>query len=258
MRLALVRKVLILFTFTLALAGGTATHAQIVITPPNPAEAIKQGDLVKAAHQARRLAETGDPDGQFMLALFFWHGVSLPQSYQDALNWITLSAVSGHPRAPAARIAMLKATEPPLPQRSMEWARANLTQRAEAGEDQALMHLAASYSQRFGFENALEAYFWYNLSVASGNVSARKQRNLVITGLKQGDIIKAQERAKEWVNQWRSDTSQGAPASEPTEQQIISDKEQLSSLGAVESENGQERGHNAPALSMQGGSIEQR
>lgn len=100
MRLALVRKVLILFTFTLALAGGTATHAQIVITPPNPAEAIKQGDLVKAAHQARRLAETGDPDGQFMLALFFWHGVSLPQSYQDALNWITLSAVSGHPRRP--------------------------------------------------------------------------------------------------------------------------------------------------------------
>lgn len=154
---------------------------------------------------------------------------------------------------------MLKATEPPLPQRSMEWTRANLTQRAEAGDDQALMHLAASYSQRFGFENTLEAYFWYNLSVASGNVAARKQRNIVIAGLKQGDIIKAQERAKEWVDKWRGDNAQGAPAREPTEQQINSDKEQFgSSLGPVESENVQDRGHNAPDLSMQGDSVDQR
>lgn len=259
MKLTFFRKVLLLFIATLAFAGVNTTHAQVVAAPPNPAEAIKQGDLADAARQARRLAETGDPDGQFMLALFFWHGVALPQSYQDALNWITLSAVSGHPRAPAARIEMLKATEPPLPQRSMEWTRANLTQRAEAGDNQALFHLAASYSQRFGFQNTLEAYFWYNLSVASGNVAARKQRNIVIAGLKQGDIIKAQERAKEWVEKWRGDNAQSSPAREPTEQEIISNKEQFgSSLETVKSENEQDGEHNAPDLSMQGGSVDQR
>ena len=259
MKLTFFRKVLLLFIATLAFAGVNTTHAQVVAAPPNPAEAIKQGDLAEAASQARRLAETGDPDGQFMLALFFWHGVSLPQSYQEALNWITLSAVSGHPRAPAARIEMLKVTEPPLPQRSMEWTRANLTQRAEAGDNQALFHLAASYSQRFGFQNTLETYFWYNLSVASGNVAARKQRNIVIAGLKQGDIIKAQERAKEWVEKWRGDNAQSSPAREPTEQEIISNKEQFgSSLETVKSENEQDGEHNAPDLSMQGGSVDQR
>lgn len=239
----------------LMLFSARAGHAQNLINAPNPGHAIKQGDLAEAARQARRLAEAGDPDGQFMLALFFWHGIAVTQSFQDALNWITLASVSGHQRAPNARLAMLKTMEPKLQQKSMEWTRARLTQQAEAGDNQALLRLAVSYSKKFGFENALEAYFWYNLSVSSGNVGARKQRNLLVAELKPADVLKAQERAKDWFGQWRNTESQAADL---TEQLIDTDKEPLKhSLDAMESEVDHERGRNAPDQ-MQGGLVEQR
>lgn len=243
-------------------SGAGATYAQILppqvfVDAPNPAQAIKKGELAQAARQAQALAAAGDAEGQFMLALFFWHGVSLPQSFQDALNWITLAAVSGHKRAPDARLTMLKSVEPSLSQRSMEWTRVNLTQRAEAGDNEALFRLAVSYSVRFGFESAIDAYFWYNLSASSGNVGARKLRNDLIAKLKPADVIKAQERAKDWFDKWRNSSFPTTPEAAVSERMIDQDDEQSADpLAVIGIERERERG--ASDQSVQGGSVEQR
>jgi TPR repeat protein len=202
------------------LAGLQDLRAQNFLDAPNPAQAIKKGDLPEAARQARLLADDGDPDGQLMLSLFYWHGIVLPQSFQDALNWVTLSAVSGNRRAHNARQAMLKTIEPAIAKKSMEWARSILNERAEAGDNSALFRLAVSYTQTFGFGNALEAYFWFNLAVSSGDVSARKQRNELIATLKQSDLIKTQERAKNWFDRWRKVTTLESTMIDSSEQQI--------------------------------------
>ena len=155
-----------------------------------------------------------------MLALFYWHGIVLTQSFQDAINWATLSAISGNRRAVSAREAMLKTIDPTISKKGMDWARAFLIERAESGDNDALLRLAVSYNPSFGFANALEAYFWYNLAVSSGNVIARKQRNELIANLKQSDLIKTQGRAKDWFDRWRKVSSQESSIVESTQQQI--------------------------------------
>ena len=42
-----------------------------------------------------------------MLSLFLWHGVTMPQNFEDAMRWVTLAAVSGERKALSARNAML-------------------------------------------------------------------------------------------------------------------------------------------------------
>ena len=201
-RLSVSIRTILLFV-GLAACGGTGAYAQSATQAPNPAEAIKAGDLPEAARQARRLAETGDPQSQFMLSLFLWHGVATPQNFEDAMRWVTLAAVSGERKALNARNAMLKTIEPPVPQKSMEWVRARLSKQAEGGDNDALSRLAISFAPTFGFANPIEAYFWSNLAVSNGRVQARKQRDETMAQLKPADLLKTQERARVWQERWR-------------------------------------------------------
>lgn len=170
---------------------------------PNPADALKAGDLPEAARQARLQAEQGSAEGQFNLALFFWHGVAVTQNFQEALRWITLSALADFPRAAAARAEMLKTTDPTLNKSVMDWARARLNKQAEAGDDRALVLLSNSYAPQFGFENPVDSYFWAVLAVTAGQVDAKRRRDALVSTLKPADVIKSQEKAAEWYAKYR-------------------------------------------------------
>jgi len=193
-------------------AGAPASQAQTGPSAPNPAEAIKAGDLPEAGRQARRRAEAGETESQFMLSLFLWHGVAMPQNFEEAMRWVTLAAVSGERKALNARSAMLKTLEPQVAQKSMDWVRTRLMREAEAGDNAALLRLAVSYSQTFGFANPLEAYFWSNLAVSNGRIEARKQRDAILPQLKPADLLKTQERARAWDERWRVEASAQALA----------------------------------------------
>ncbi len=184
-------------------AGAAAEAA-----PPNSTDAISRGDLVAAARIARERAEAGDTDEEHALALFYWHGVAITQNFQEAIRWSTLAAVSGHKKAFAAREQMLITLDPSLVQKAMDWSRARLIKSAEGGNDVALVSIADSYSARFGFENKTEAYFWSALAVSSGQTQARRQRDGLIAGLKQADLIKTQQKAADWFERWRKPSSQ--------------------------------------------------
>ena len=171
---------------------------------PNPSEAIKTGDLPEAARQARLQAEQGSAEGQFNLALFFWHGVAVTQSFQEAMRWMTLSALADFPRAIPARAAMLKATEPALAKNSMEWARARLLKQAEGGDNRALVLLSNSFAPQFGFENPAESYFWAVLAVTAGQIDAKRRRDALVTTIKPADVLKMQDKAAEWYAKYRS------------------------------------------------------
>lgn len=171
---------------------------------PNPSEAIKAGDLPEAARQARLQAEAGSAEGQFNLALFFWHGVAVTQNFQEAVRWATLAALADYPRAAAARNAMLKASDPSLAKGAMDWVRARLLKEAEGGDNRALVLLSNSYAPQFGFENSTESYFWSVLAVTAGQVDAKRRRDALVTSMKPADVVKTQEKAAEWYAKYRS------------------------------------------------------
>lgn len=177
---------------------------------PDPSEALKARDLPEAARQARLQAEKGSPEGQFNLSLFFWHGVAVPQNYQEALRWITLSALADFPRAAAARSEMLKASDPSLAKTVMDWARARLVKEAEAGDNRALVLLSNSFAPQFGFENPAESYYWALLAVTSGQVDAKRRRDSLVSTLKPADVIKTQDKAAEWYAKYREGAAKNA------------------------------------------------
>ncbi len=253
----IMRAAFILAFFPVTFACVLDARAEVTLDTPNPAEALKQRDLPEAARQAKRLAETGDPEGQLMHALFHWHGIAQPQNFQEALNWVTLSAVTGNRRALNARLAMLKSVEPTISKKSMEWARGRLTKLAEAGDNFALVRMANSYSPMLGFENAIEAYFWFSLSVSSGEASARRQRDKLLTSLTQADIIKTQERARVWFDRWRSEIQPESTISNSMDGKAeeYSSKAEPSQQAILDGADTEHR-HDIPGQIIQGGSIE--
>ncbi len=166
-------------------------------------EALRSGDLNGAFRQMQSLAEVNELEAQHNLSLFYWHGVGSTQNFDEAIRWSTMAAVRGHKKAVAARKAMLDSIDPQVVKKAMDWVRTRLTKDAEAGDDTALMPLSTSYLPAFGAPNPAEAYFWAALSVSTGKAEAKRQRDAIVSGMNQSDIIKAQQRANDWFKRWR-------------------------------------------------------
>jgi len=172
---------------------------------PTVNEAITSGDLPGAARRTRELADANDVEGQYNLSLFYWHGVGIPQNFDEAIRWSTLSAVRGQAKAPAARRLMSKSLEPTIVQKAMEWSRLRLVKMAEGGDDTALVAMGRSYEPEFGFANDNEAYYWASLAFSAGRIEARRQRDGLVGKIKQADLLKIQQKANEWFAKFRKD-----------------------------------------------------
>ncbi len=170
----------------------------------NEISRLLQGrDLAGAVEAARRGAEAGDPEAQFNLALFHWHGVAVPQNFNEAFRWVTLAAIGGYARAPKARAAMLDSVDPAARKKAMEWIRARLQKAAEEGDDRALVLMSLSHAPEYGFPDPKDAYFWASLAVAAGRMEARRRRDALLKELPPAEAARVQERTSEWFRKWR-------------------------------------------------------
>lgn len=197
----------LLMGLSLACAAHAATPAPAAPDKPEVSDALRSGDIAQAFRSTKELAEQGGLEQQHNLSLFYWHGVGIPQNFEEALRWSTLAAVRGHRKAVAARSIMMRNLDSQLAQKSMQWTRERLIKLAEAGDDLALPPLAVSFRPDFGFGNDVEAYFWSTLAVSAGKVEVRRQRDALVPTMKQADILKAQQRASEWMGRWRKERS---------------------------------------------------
>jgi TPR repeat protein len=193
---------LVLVTGTIALPASAQDEPGPV---PNVSEAITKGDLPGAARRARELADANDIEGQYNLALFYWHGVGIPQNFDEAIRWSTLAAVRGQAKAASARRIMSKTLEPQVVQKAMEWSRLRLVKMAEGRDDAALVSMARSYAPDFGFANDLEAYYWASLAFSAGKTEVRRQRDGLVSKIKQADLLKTQQKANDWFAKYRKD-----------------------------------------------------
>ena len=166
-------------------------------------EALRNGDLTGAFRQMLILAEANEVEAQHNLSLFYWHGVGSTQNFDEAIRWSTLAAVRGHKKAVAARKAMVETIDPQVVKKAMDWVRGRLNGYAEAGDDSALMPLSTSYLPAFGAPNPAESYFWAALSVSTGKAEAKRQRDAIVSTMNQSDVLKAQQRANDWLKRWR-------------------------------------------------------
>ena len=172
-----------------AMAAPSRAGAEEVATHAAVDDLIRTHRFAEAVTAARAEAETGDLEGQFRLALFYWHGVGTTQNYIDALRWCTLAALANHKRALAARALMLPSIDLAQAPKILDWARQRLQKTAEGGKDSDIVAMSRSYSAAFGFENSSEQYFWAATLPGLNSLLPipRKRRTKRPPGLQNGD-----------------------------------------------------------------------
>ena len=173
------------------------------VTEPDSGLLIREGRLTEAVTEATKQAENGDPEGQYQLGLFYWHGMVVTQNYSEALKWLTLAALSDHKRAKAARLIAIRSVEETTGKKVIDWARARLLKQANEGDERAFQLLSASYMPEFGFENISEAYFWSSIAVAVGQNDARRKRDELVKELSATELAKAQDKTAVWYTKWK-------------------------------------------------------
>ena len=209
------KRVSVFLCFSIVLYGLTTFKSVASDAPPPAAEQLQKiDDLIRENHfneavaLTKALAEAGNTEGEFRLALFYWHGVGVGQNYLEALHWVTVSALSGHEKAIAARKLMLPSVDTPNWPKTLDWARQRLQKTAEAGNNLDLVALSRSYSSDFGFENIIEQYYWGSLSVAVGQDMLHKQRDLLSKKIAVTDAAKVQDRVAAWLEKFRKEQAQ--------------------------------------------------
>ena len=124
-------------------------------------DAYNRQDYETAYKLILPLAEQGDADAQFNLALMYEDGLGVPQDYKEAVRLYRLSAEQGFALAQS--------------------------------------NLGLMYEKGRGVpQDYVSAHMWFNLSGSNGYKDAVKNRNIVEEKMSKQQIEKAQELARNW------------------------------------------------------------
>ncbi|TLZ10264.1 MAG: hypothetical protein E6K28_06325, partial [Gammaproteobacteria bacterium] len=107
---------------SMVLAAGAALA---VSRPPDPLDGVKTSIRLKnfaaAATELQKLAAGGNPDAQYLLAVFYLNGVSGPRDPATAKTWLEKAANKGSARAAFSLATLLQDSNPPDPQGASRW-----------------------------------------------------------------------------------------------------------------------------------------
>jgi len=145
--------------------NGTALAA----TMEEVTAAIKEEKFGRAARLLTEMANTGDAEAQFLLALMFENGRGVTQNYREAFQWYKKAADQGLASA-QNNLAQLYSQGKGVKQDFQEAFRL-YRRAAEAGSPIAQYNLGVRYMKGEGVEqNFQEGAKWYHKAAEAGNV----------------------------------------------------------------------------------------
>ena len=142
-------------------------------------------------------AERGTAEDQYNLGMRYERGITVPQSYSDAVHWYRLAAMQGY-REGQYKLCELSERGQGLPQDYQEALRlCGLA--AEQGHGRAMFIIGRLYHTAHGVPHDLvRAHMWYNLATAHGYEDGKKWRDRVADDMSASEIAEAQKLAREW------------------------------------------------------------
>jgi uncharacterized protein len=181
---------LILITVILsALFTSCAEHR-----PLNDAAAI---DRAAETETLLASAERGTAEDQYNLGMRYERGISVTQSYSEAVHWYRLAAMQGY-REGQYKICEMSERGQGLPQdyqEALRWCELA----AEQGHGRAMFIIGRLYHTAHGVPNDLvRAHMWYNLATAHGYEDGKKWRDRIADDMSASQIAEAQKLAREW------------------------------------------------------------
>jgi len=118
------------------------------------------------------LAERGDTEAQYRVALLYYEGNGVKQSQAEALRWFLKAAESGHRESQyLAGFCIFNGHGiEPDPAQSIQW----FTRAADSGEVEAQRQLAVCYREGLGVvQNHTKAFEWFKKAANQGDASAQ-------------------------------------------------------------------------------------
>jgi uncharacterized protein len=159
--------------------------------------AYKKGDYATALRLLRPVAEQGDVDAQFLLALVYELGRGVPQDYGAAVIWYRKAALQDHAKAQFSVGVMYYEGEgitQDYAAAASWWRKA-----AEQGNLEAQYSLGLMYARGRGVpQDYVTAHKWLNLAAVNGNKDAVKGRDIIAAQMTPAQIAEAQKLAREW------------------------------------------------------------
>ena len=185
MRIQLARTVLAAVLFGIsALVPSTRLQAQ---QPPD---------------ELRLLAEQGDADAQFNLAVLYGSGQGVQQDWVEAARWLRLAADQGHAPGQSALGLVYREGLGVLPDfaEAVRWLRRG----ADQGDVSGQFLLASMYANGQGvLQDNVEAFMWLSLAAAQSSGENRatyeRSRATVAGRMTAVQIAEAQRLAREWT-----------------------------------------------------------
>lgn len=157
--------------------------------------AVREARYAVAVESFRSLAEEGDNEAQYNLALLLEKGLGYPQNFSQALEWAILADLGGVSPAPDL-VASLRELLPGDHYSGVtDRVAARLEARLEAGEQDAILQFAR-FSKDFRPEPDLEAtLLWQTIGAALGVQGASAARDATASTLPPASLITVQQRA---------------------------------------------------------------
>lgn len=151
----------------------------------------------KAFQCISSMADEGDPQSQFNLAVLYHLGQGVEKNKEKTIYWLIRAAENEHPNAQFGVGAAYEAgfgVEKDL-STAAQW----YTKAANQGHAAAQTNLGVMYGNGEGVQkNHIEALKWFRLAASSGSSKAKRNAELLSEHMSKEEIIEADAMAAAW------------------------------------------------------------
>jgi len=164
-------------------------------------EAVKRQDYTKAYTEFRALAETGDPEAQFNLAILYKKGNGAMQNKSKAAQWFRKAADHGLADA-QYHLARMYDLGDGIEQ-NFDYAAVWYKKSAKQGNPLAQINLGVLYANGEGVKQDLVlAYVWLNLAASQGLALALDNREILAKSMSEDMLVKVRKISREYFTQF--------------------------------------------------------
>jgi len=159
--------------------------------------AYLEGDYETALREFKPLAEQGDANAQYALAVMYDNGRGMPPDDSQAVKWYRLAAEQGTIAA-QFNLGVMYAMGEGVPQddrEAVKWYRLA----GEQGDADSQYALGLMYDRGRGLlQDYVQAHKWFNLAAAQGHEEAAVYRTQAAKQMTAEQIAEAQQLARKW------------------------------------------------------------
>jgi len=163
-------------------------------------DAAARMDWPVARAEFQPLAESGDANAQVNLGNLYMRGLSVPQSYQEALRWYMKAADQGNVTG-QGKVGLIHYYGLGVKENHAEAAHW-FGKAADQGDPESASILGALFAAGDGVApDRMQAYVWYAIAADRGKKEAAEQRIALANDMSPAEINEALERLGAWRKQ---------------------------------------------------------